>query len=297
MNLKSLLLAFFLLHTMLFLTSCSEEEVNIETVVEPDEPTPPDTDGNTDDDTPPDDNDGGDNNNDGDDNDGDNDDGNDNDGDNDDGNDGDDGNNDNPPADADLILQNLTDSKDVYTAATDGQWIQITESEYNALASNLSDIAKSGLVDSEIVTSSNVIQTTSSPSTLSNETQTAVIPTGHYLFAFKYYAVKAQDQPGLKVKVSNTTNTNGYEDIGAPFPKHSGENQEVFFVLKNSSNVSNQQGYLALFKPAGLVMGRKTSVDENSYFIELGDNTSISDRSDTPLKLLYQGLTTGTKQW
>ncbi|MBW1294018.1 hypothetical protein [Aquimarina litoralis] len=196
----------------------------------------------------------------------------------------------------DRIEAILTTSRDKYTNATNGQWILITESEYNALANEMLDVSKSGVLESEYNESSNIITTTSSPTTLTNETETAVMPANSYLFAFKYYAIQASDQPGLKVKQSSSGNLEGYADVGEPLPRHTASNQEVFFVLKGN-DLPSISGHLAIFKPAGLTIGRKSTTDNNTYYFELGDTSSVSDKTSTPLKLLYQGLSTTTIQW
>ncbi len=195
----------------------------------------------------------------------------------------------------DRIEAILTSSKDKYINAEEGQWILITESEYNELASKMIDVSKSGVLESEYNESSNIITTTSSPTTLANETQEGIMPENSYLFAFKYYAIAASDQPGLKIKQSSTSNTEGYADLGEPLPRHTANNQEVFFLLKG--NNAPTSGHLAIFKPAGLTIGRKSTTDNNTYFYGLSDTSSVSDRTSTPLKLLYQGLSTTTKQW
>ncbi|MDH7447304.1 hypothetical protein [Aquimarina sp. 2201CG14-23] len=203
---------------------------------------------------------------------------------------------DNTDPQKDRIEAVLTVSKSKYTNAVEGQWILITEAEYNLLATEIMEVSKSGVLESEYNESSNIITTTSSPTTLTNETTHAIMPANSYLFAFKYYAIDASDQPGLKIKQSNTSNTEGYSDVGDPLPRHTASNQEVFFLLKGS-NAPTNSGYLAIFKPAGLTIGRKSTTDNNTYFFELGDTSNTSDKTSTPLKLLYQGLSTTTKQW
>ncbi|KAA1247622.1 hypothetical protein [Aquimarina sp. RZ0] len=203
----------------------------------------------------------------------------------------------NPNAKKDKIEEVLTTSKPAYIDAANGEWVLITATEYNALASEIENVFKSGILESEYKESSNIITTTSSPTTLSNETEEAVLPKNSYLFAFKYYAIQANDQPGLKLKLSSDGNTEGYTDIGDPLPKHTGVNEEIFFLLKGNDLSTNSKCHMAIFKPAGLTIGRKSSIDDNTYFYELGDTTNLTGKTSTPLKLLYQGLSTTTKQW
>jgi len=197
----------------------------------------------------------------------------------------------------DKIGNLLSNSRESYVNAMDGEWILITEQEYLALASGIKDLDVIGSSNLEYNATSEIITTTSSPSTLSNQTSTAIMPERSYLFAFKYYAVSAINQLGCKVKLSNTSNTEGYFDIGNNLPKHSAINTDVFFLLKGNSLATIDSGYIALFKPAGLTIGRKSSIDEYTYFFELGDSDTITEKTSTPLKLLYQGLSTTSKQW
>ncbi|WP_299433758.1 hypothetical protein [uncultured Aquimarina sp.] len=191
----------------------------------------------------------------------------------------------------------LSTSRENYVNAIDGEWILITKQEYLALASGVQDLNVIGSSNLEYNTTSDIITTTSSPSTLANQTNMAIMPENSYLFAFKYHAVSATNQLGCKVKLSNTSNTEGYFDIGSNLPKHSAINTNVYFLLKRNSVATIDTGYIALFKPAGLTIGRKSSIDEYTYFFELGDTDTITEKTSTPLKLLYQGLSTTTKQW
>ncbi len=191
----------------------------------------------------------------------------------------------------------LTTSKSNYKNASDGQWVLITPEEYDLLATRLKKVTKNGISDTQYNTSSEIISTTSTPSTLSNETITAIIPKNNYLFAFKYYAIKASKQNGFKVKKSSTSNKEGFKNIGEILPIHSGTNQSICFVLKGNNFPTKSTEYLGFYKPAGLKIGRKVSLTNNSYFIEFGDNSKLTERSTTRLQLMYQGLSTETKQW
>ncbi|MBW1294019.1 hypothetical protein [Aquimarina litoralis] len=197
----------------------------------------------------------------------------------------------------DSIAKLLSTSLENYINASNDEWVMITEQEYQNLSIGISNISIVGTSDQNYDTTSDIITTSSSPSTLTNETTTAIMPRKSYLFAFKYHAVSAVNQPGCKIKLSDTSNTEGYSDIGNNLPIHSAYNKDVFFVLKGNNTPTTDLGYLAFFKPAGLTIGRKTSTNNNTYFFELGDTNEVTEQTSTPLKVLYQGLSTTNKQW
>ncbi|MDH7447305.1 cadherin repeat domain-containing protein [Aquimarina sp. 2201CG14-23] len=199
--------------------------------------------------------------------------------------------------DIDDIEYLLSDSKLEYNQAANGDWIRITEEEYNGLASEILQVSKSGIDDSEYLDVSEIISSTSTPTTLANQTEIAVMPIDSYIFAFKYYVVEAIGSKGSKIKQSSISNSEEFIDVGNPLPEHSAINEEVYFVLKGNTVQTLNTAYLAFFKTAGLTIGRKDSSDDNTYYFALSDTNSFVELSDTRLKILYQGLSTNVKQW
>ena len=190
----------------------------------------------------------------------------------------------------------LSDSKAAYTAAADGDWVIITEAEYNNLADNLNEIVKSGSTDTEYNATSSS-QSAVGPYTRANYTTTATIPNNGYVIAFKYKAVNASNVEGFKVKQSSTANNNGFSDLGNALPSHSGSSESIYFVLKGNDAAVTAEGYLAMFQPAGYSINLIDVSDNNGAYYGGGDISSTTNGQWTAWLAAYQGLSTTQKQW
>lgn len=182
----------------------------------------------------------------------------------------------------------LSTSKGDYTAATGGDWVAITETEYNDLTMKLNNVSRVGTTESQYTTTPGNSNTTAW--TIANDAG-ADVPANSYVFAFKYYLNSGTDITGFKVKQSETID-DSYSDLGNSLPMHSGTGSSVYFVLKENSTQLNAQGYLAFYKPSGVNMGLTSG--QNYYFVEGDVNTGFTQFDGY---LFYQGLSTTQKQW
>lgn len=193
------------------------------------------------------------------------------------------------------IESTLTTSKDAFKNASNGDWIEITEEEYNNLANNLSEITKVGTTDLEY--SSDKSRNAIGGFTRINNTSTAKIQKNGYVFAFKYKVVEANSVSGVKIKQSSTANNSGFEDLGKALPSHSGTMKDVFFVLKGNNTSVNDNGYIGFFQPSsGLYRVSLFDVDNNGAYYGVGDKSETTDQLSN-LSVHYQGLSTTKKQW
>jgi len=183
----------------------------------------------------------------------------------------------------------LTDSEAAYTAANDGDWVLITENEYNMLASSLNEISRIGTSEAQYTSTNTSTNTTEW--TVSNDTD-ASAPSNSYILAFKYYLKSGTDVTDFKLKQSETID-DSYTNLGNALPVHSGTDTSVHFILKGSSSQLTSEGYLAINKPSGAIMGIVNNV-ENYYFITGDNNTGFQSFTGY---LSYQGLSTTQKQW
>ena len=196
--------------------------------------------------------------------------------------------------DVDDIASFLSTSEAAYTAATDGDWITITEAEYNALANSLNEVSRIGSSDLEYDDPSTVSNSSTSAWVGSNVT-TSNIPNNSYVYAFKYHARDVTDSNTSKIKISSTSISDGYSDLGGTLPNHSGLSIDVHFVLKGNNTIT-PSGYIAFYKGINVNMGLKNITGNQSYYWETGDaNSGLTQFDD--YKLLYQGLSTTQKQW
>ena len=115
--------------------------------------------------------------------------------------------------DVDDIMSFLSTSRSAYEAATNNSWIQITSEEYNSLALSLNQVFRSGTTEEEYNHSNTTQNSGGGLYTITNSQQPP-IPTGSIVFAFRYRTTTGGSISGNKVKLSNTSNNSGFEDLG-----------------------------------------------------------------------------------
>lgn len=201
--------------------------------------------------------------------------------------------------DEDDIASFLTVSLASYQAANPGEWIEVTEEEFDDIANNLLEISYVGTPNGAygsitFLTLPNQTYRYLFDRTIAN--QTPPMPANEYLFAFRYISGTASSN-NTKVKVSLESNTAGFETVGTPLPTH-GEN-EVFFVLKGSEVQFSDPAYIGMFSEGRMGYNLENSTQGNCY-IRIGDVSTIADSNSAEVltKLVaYQGLSTPLKQW
>lgn len=187
----------------------------------------------------------------------------------------------------------LTDSKAAYQAVNSGNWVGITEQEYEELATQLNGISKAGTTDLLYSQGSNSELFESYDGfTVSNDLSS--IPENSYVFAFKYLAL-ADDLGENKVKVSNGLVTGGYTDIGNTLPSHNQGQQ--YFVLKGAQqSTTTSRGFLAIYSQNGVSYDSQGNAAGTHLFDE-GDLVELSSTNVLDRVCIYQGLSTPIKQW
>lgn len=182
----------------------------------------------------------------------------------------------------------LNDSRSAYENATPGQWVPISESEYNDLANYLADTFKSGATDSDLYSTTS-ISSSAGNITLSNVNDRK-LPQGSYLFAFKYYSW-VNNSNGVQVKLSEGNFSGNFYDVGEALPEHNDEFNQ--FVLKGASSPVEDEGYLGMFAPNNYGSKEKSGAQ---FLYGIG-NTSFLPESGANYVALHQGLSTTLKQW
>ncbi|WP_298758050.1 cadherin repeat domain-containing protein [uncultured Psychroserpens sp.] len=191
--------------------------------------------------------------------------------------------------DIDDIAAFLNNSRTAYDNAADGQWISITESEYNDLANYLAQVTKSGATDNHFSSTANIEQN-SGNSLLANRNGDTM-PEGSYIFAFKHYSW-ANNVSGSKVKLSQGDEFGTYESIGTSLPEHNAEYNH--FVIKGNATATSTEAHLAIF--ANNSIGYK-SISGTTYGWGDGGDTNMITNGNINAVFLYQGLSTTMKQW
>lgn len=179
-------------------------------------------------------------------------------------------------------------TRTAYEDASSGEWVWITESEYNDLANYLTETAKSGATDSQMFDGGSV-QNIGGSRTFANANGNTM-PTNHYFFAFKYYSWSS-NAASNRIKLSETSAESSFSSVGEILPEH--DDGFNHFVLKGVDLKTTSEAYVGMY--ASVSIGGK---DDNSSTYNYGEgNTATLDDTATGKVLLQQGLSTTLKQW
>ena len=188
----------------------------------------------------------------------------------------------------DDILSFLNTSRQSYIDAEIGDWIVITENEYNNLDTKLLNVSKSGASDEEINTDTSIGDLGGDLTIINDNDQT--LPNGSYLFSFKYYSWD-NNAASSRIKIAEDSVMGPYTDVGSILPEHnSGYN---YFVIKGADNPTQSEAFLSIY--TSLFLGFK-SIPSSIVIYGSGNSDSLPNAAAGFL-ILYQGLSTTTKQW
>ncbi len=187
----------------------------------------------------------------------------------------------------------LTASKAAYQAENSGNWVLITEDEYEELATQLNSISKAGTTDLLYRQGSNSeLFETYSGFTVSNDLSS--IPENSFVFAFRYLAL-ADDLGENKVKVSDGIVTGGYMDVGNTLPAHNQGQQ--YFVLKGArQSTTTSRGFLGIYAQNGVSYDSQGNA-AGTHLFGAGDVVELSATNVLDRVCIYQGLSTPVQQW
>ncbi|WP_353780022.1 hypothetical protein [Winogradskyella sp. 3972H.M.0a.05] len=179
-------------------------------------------------------------------------------------------------------------SRTAYENASNGEWVMISESEYNDLANYLADTTKSGASDNQIFSGASVDNYTGNR-TIANDNGFA-IPTGSYVFAFKYYSW-INNVVSSRVKISEGDSGGLYQYLGGMLPEHNDEFNH--FVLKGVSAPTSSEGFIGMYASGSV------GVKDNASSRYKWRNGDVDNLDNTTLGnvFLQQGLSTTLKQW
>ena len=176
--------------------------------------------------------------------------------------------------DVDMIRNYLSASLHDYDQTSDGLWVIITEAEYDALATGLSAVTRSGMPENNFLISntsdgwSNFGHVTSLAGTSVDK-----VPTGSYLFAFKFIRHESNTSAGSQVKLSETSATDGFVNIGPALPTASGSSSSIhYYVIKGNSSATTAANAHVGFFCKGNVIASSRAFSSDIY-----TNTTIGD--------------------
>ncbi|WP_431134291.1 hypothetical protein [Psychroserpens mesophilus] len=195
-----------------------------------------------------------------------------------------------------IAIQNVDDiwaflngsSRTAYENANNGDWVLISESEYNDLANYLAHTTKSGASDDQIYNNASV-ESASGDRTVANNNDFS-IPSNSYVFAFKYYSW-INNVSTSRIKLSQDDSGGSYQDVGNVLPEHNDEYNH--FVIKGANSPTTSEGFIGMY--AGGSVGAKD--DNNSSYKWRNGNVDNLDNTASGKVYLHQGLSTTLKQW
>lgn len=198
--------------------------------------------------------------------------------------------------DMDDVAHILSSSLTSYNSASDAQWVEITEAEYNSLADNLNAISEIGIPDTLFES-----DLTNLSSGANNFTVAAVggdanvIPSSSYLFAFKYVSGTTDARTLDEVKTGALGNS-GFTTLGSALVS-SANSGAHYFVLKNNTTLTtsaNETSTLAFYSSKDT--GYKALSGITNYYASGNQNTIPTSSTET-INYMFQGLSTTQKQW
>lgn len=179
-------------------------------------------------------------------------------------------------------------TRTAYEDASPGEWVWITEAQYNNLFNYLAETTKSGASDTQLF-SNNAVQQVQGDKTFANADGDSM-PADQYFFAFKYYSWSSNASSN-RVKLSETSSESSFSSVGEILPQH--DDGYNHFVLKGANTKTTSEAYLGLY--ASLKIGAKN--DNSNNYNYGGGNTATLDDTVLGKVLLQQGLSSTIKQW
>jgi hypothetical protein len=195
------------------------------------------------------------------------------------------------------LISSLSTSKANYESATAGSWVTITEAEYNNLATKLSNVTVSGMPQANFSGWDTFWWSDNHTTSLVGSGVTKV-PSGSYIFAFKFTRSDNYTSTNSKVKLSQTSESTGFSDIGGVLPEASGTSSSVhYYVLKENNTATTATnsyvGFSCKSRVLAASIGKVANVGTNWA---TGDTGTLNGAGNDN-EVYFQSLSTTTKQW
>ncbi|WP_353779289.1 hypothetical protein [Winogradskyella sp. 3972H.M.0a.05] len=198
----------------------------------------------------------------------------------------------------DSIQPLLTTSLNLYIAANDGDWVKVTEQEYNLIATTLNNITKNSTTDEQYEFANIALQVGlagNTEITMANNNN-VTIPPASYCFAFRYYIAGGYVDNDSQIKISSDTVTGAYENFGGPLPAITFLGDH-YYILKGNNTPTTQTSYLAVHT-RNMNLGYKVIDEHTDYYYSYNNATNLDTNGGTNSALImFQGLSTTQKQW
>ena len=187
----------------------------------------------------------------------------------------------------------LTTSKSIYDEANNGDWISITETEYNNLATELSSITRIGIPESSFKLNNATTHWSSQPHiTALTGASVDKVPVGSLLFAFKFIRNGSFTSTGSRVKLSETSDTQGFENVGNALPDASGTTNSIhYYALKvDGSTTTAENSYVGFFCNGSVIGASISLLPDVATNWKAGDANTGDGLSLNQHEVFYQAL-------
>jgi hypothetical protein len=193
----------------------------------------------------------------------------------------------------DEIREQLTESQRItYDAATDGNWIKVTQTQYDNIATNVLGTTKYRDTDSNFTAGSSQW---GSPFFLVGGSASFYIPADNYIVAYKFIAGRTNETYSTRIYQSNTYSptASSWTALGVTnsFVTGASANEVAYYVRKKPSSVTPINVFIAIYSSNNL----KQSVGTPTY-LSSNFGTSFTTYASTNSPAL-QVLATPTKSW
>ncbi len=211
----------------------------------------------------------------------------------------------------DKIVDSLTTSLTTYNAASNGQWVKITQTEYDTMSSNVTGTTKASANDSvfNLATSGTFFSSGSNIIGLNaTGANCPAIPASNYMYGLKIRTANAVSNVKVFTNNNTVTQPSSFTQVGSILPTTTASSAVNYYVLKGVNSINaTTAGTVALHidgSPNMLGWGQNAGGYgvRYLYFPISGCNVNINTIVNANLNLgttslAIQCLTTATKQW
>ena len=198
------------------------------------------------------------------------------------------------PSSVDQIRSQLTAAQQTtYDTTAVGNWIKVTATQYNAVAANVSGVAKYRDSDANFTPGSQW----GSPFFLVGGSASAWVPVDNYIVGYKIIAARTNQAYSIRLHSSNTFSPTGssWTAVGATVSFTTGavSNEIAYYIRKAPTNVLSVNSYIGIYSTSNL--GQSSNSTPTYLFSSVGaTNFTIYNSTNAPG---LQILATTTKSW
>lgn len=184
-----------------------------------------------------------------------------------------------------------------YDAASNNDWIQITEAEYNQMAGSITNNFVGGTKEANFNDNTGLgsaygVSGFQYVMQRINNTATFEVPVNHYIYAFKLQYYNSTVSNVINIKLMTGTETSGnLTPVGNTVPSHNITNQVGYYVIKRNATTTPEAVSLGIHSPNIAIAAATSSLAKRGW------NATGLTNSQYPNGILLQSLSSDLKQW